>query len=329
MLLGRLMNEARGFLYVGSDGFLLESIDCRRFEFAFLKKHGRAIVCYWCGSDIRSPRLMHELERATGLPNVSTYAGYAAPSLETEEWERHQKETAAVADAYADAMFTLRIDHLSHLTGPTEPFRYFLPEKDFAPLEKYGDLSRIKVVHATTSPLTKGTPLVRAAVAGLRAAGYEFEYVELMGVPNSVVKQHLAEAHIALNHFYGFAPTVCGVEALAAGCVVLMSSDETIEPDLPRGSNEAWVVTRHHEVLDNLKRLLDHPERLEPIARRGQAWARQYASSVGAGPALLATLREVLDGTYLPSAGRPSGSTGCGSASPTELDQGHASTSAA
>lgn len=302
--LGRLMNHAVGFIYVGSTGFLMTDTDNREFEFAYLTKKGLPIVCYWCGSDIRSTKLMHELERQTGQPNISTYIGERNPLFESASWDDLKRSTAEVASRYATAMFSNTVDHLSYLTKGTEPFLYFLPDEPLPNPGKFDDLSKIVVVHATTAPSIKGTPLVRAAVAQLRQEGYDFEYVELIGVTNAVVKHELSRAHIAMNQFYGFSPAVFGVEALAAGCAVMMSSDEFVESDLPAGSNECWVVTKHHEVYSNLKALLDDPSQLAPIASRGRAWAEQYASRAKAGAILQATLDSVLDGSYVAPAVR-------------------------
>lgn len=304
ILLGKLMHQASGFIYVGATGFLLSDTDHRAFEFAFLAKKGLPIVCYWCGSDIRSIQRMHELERQTGMPNISTYMGERGPVYETTAWDEEKRGLADVASRHASAMFSNTVDHLSYLTMGTEPFLYFLPDEPWSNPEKFNDLSRIVVVHATTAPSIKGTPLVRAAVAQLREEGYDFEYVELIGVPNATVKSELARAHIAMNQFYGFSPAVFGVESLAAGCVVMMSADEHVESDLPAGSNACWVVTKHHEVYRTLKRLLDDRTQLEPIARRGRDWAETYALRTGAGAILKRTLDGVLDGTYQPPAVR-------------------------
>ncbi len=300
ILLGRLMNKAQGFVYVSSTGFLIDQVDQREFEFAFLKKHSRPIVCYWCGSDIRSTRRMRELESIMGLPNISTYMGQIDTLFESDAWDLLKRKIAAVADRHADAMYSNTVDHLGYLTTPTEPFLYFLPDEDFVENDRFADLSKIVIVHATSSPVIKGTQLVRAAIAKLRTEGYRFEYVELIGVPNSQVKAQLARAHIAVNQVFGFSTAVFGAEALAAGCVVLQSADETIETDFAAGSNDAWVVTKHYQVYDNLKALLDNPESLEPISRRGQAWARKYASRTIAGRTLCETLDSVLNGTYFP-----------------------------
>lgn len=298
LLLGRLMNQAEGFVYVGATGFLLSDRDQREFEFAYLAKKGVPIVCYWCGSDIRSTKRMHELERQTGLPNISTYIGEREAIFESDEWDNLKRRIADVASRYSSAMFSNTVDHLSYLRMGTEPFLYFLPDEPPPSPHKFDDLSTIIVLHATTAPVIKGTPLIRAAIAQLRQEGYEFEYVELIGVSNAEIKRELSRAHIVLNQFYGFSPAVFGAEALAAGSVVMMSCDEFVETDLPAGSNECWVVTKHHQVYSNLKRLLDDPSQLEPIARRGRAWAEKYACRAGAGAIMMQTLHAVLNGSY-------------------------------
>jgi hypothetical protein len=299
-LLARLMVQARGFIYVGSTGFLFDAADHREFEFRFLKKHGLGLVCYWCGSDIRSTKRMNELERTTGMPNISTYIGIASPALATDAWDAERRAVANAADAHADAMFSNSVDHLSYLRTATEPFLYFLDEESIGDLDKFTSFDRPVIVHATTSPVIKGTPLVRAAITQLREEGYDFEYQELIGVPNTVVRENLARAHIALNQFYGFSTAVFGAEALASGAVVMMSADENVETDLPPGSNNAWVVTKHYQVYSHLKALLDEPGSWAEIAAQGIAWARENVVRSGTAPKLARVLDAVLDGTYTP-----------------------------
>jgi hypothetical protein len=299
ILLGRLMNQVEGFLYNGSTGFLLEDVDQRNFEFAFVKKAGLPIVCHWCGSDIRSTKRMHEMEAKTGLPNISTYIGATSSVFESQEWDDLKRKVAAVADRYASAMFSWEADQLGYLKTPTEMSLYYLPEVEDLDSHKFDAPIQPVVVHASTSPIIKGTQLVRAAVGKLRAEGYDFEYVELIGASNARVLAELRRAHIVLNQFYGFTPAVFGAEAMMNRCVVLMSADETVEPELPPGSNSAWVVTRYYEVYDNLKRLLDDPALMEPIAQRGLEWARENASETSGARHLMRVLDGVLDKTYV------------------------------
>ena len=299
LLLGRLIVLARGFLYLGASGYLLEIFDEREFEFRFLKKHGRKLGLYWCGSEIRSPKLMHELEESMGLPNVFTYVEQVSRHFGTPAHERMVQKRAQIGNNYADVMFDMPTDQVSYLSGHREPFFYFMPAErfDHNP-NKFDGLSKLVITHATTSPIIKGTQLVRATIAKLKAEGYDFEYVELIRVGNDVVQQQLGRTHIALNQFFGFTTAVFGVEAMAARCAVLSSADETIETSLPPGANQASLVTKHWQIYDNLKSLLDHPERIEPLADAGQAWARRFASAEGAGALLKGILDSVLDGSY-------------------------------
>ncbi len=298
LLLGRLAHQAQGIIYVGGTGFMVGHEDGREYEMRWAKRHGLKVVCYWTGSDIRSLSRMKELEAELQRPNIATYIALVAPGLGSAEAEAARRRLTIACDKWADATFNNSVDHLSYLETPTEPFLYFLPDDRLGDLSQFDDVTNPVLVHATTSPVIKGTQLARAAVAKLRSEGYQFEYVELMGVTNDVVVSHLRRAHIALNQFYGFSPAVFGVESLCAGTVVMMSADETLETDLPKGSNESWVVTSHHEVYDNLKQLLDAPETWRPIAQRGLDWAREYATATGAGARLNAVLDNVLNDTY-------------------------------
>lgn len=297
-LLGRLMNRARGILYVGPTGFLL-SPDEREFELRFVRAQGLKVGLYWTGSDIRSTSVMHALEREMGIPNISTYIGVISPHYETPAHERVQRVRAEVAMRHAHVMFDYPSDQAGYLTCHREPTFFMLSKDHFTTdRSKFDDLSTIVVTHATTSPVIKGTPLVRAAVAQLRAEGYDFEYCELIGVSNAELLAQLRRTHIGLNQFYGFTITVFGVELLAAQCAVLSSSDSTIETNLPPGLNDAIMVTKHWQVYSNLKALLDAPERIEPLAARGAEWAWRYQSAENAGPLMTAILSSVLDGTY-------------------------------
>lgn len=279
-LLGRLARQAEGFIYIGSTGYLLETGDQRDYEFAFLKSKGLALVCYFTGNDIRSPRLMRELQEQTGLENIGTYLPDVAAVFSTAAYDDTKRAIAASADKHADVVFNARVDQLSYLQKQTEPFLYFYPDDGFLEsLDKFDTLDVPVVVHAPTAPILKGTQIVRSAVTRLRELGYAFEYVELINAPHEEVLAQLRRAHIALNEFYAFVPGVFGVEAMAAGCALMTRSDEHIETDLPAGSNEAWLVTASHQVFDNLKHLLDHPGELRPLAARGQAWARENAAT--------------------------------------------------
>jgi hypothetical protein len=291
LALAWLLGRAEGFIYVGSAGFLQDQVDQREFEFDFVSRHGGKIVCYFTGNDIRSPRLMKQLEQEMGRPNIATHLVAMNPVFETEEYESARRERARVADRFADAIFSVRVDQLSYLERPTEPFLYFYPDDGFSRLtDKFEKLDRPIVVHAPSKPLLKGTPHVRAAVERLREEGFDFDYRELTGVSNAEVVASLSEAHIVLNQFYAFVPGVLGIESMARCCALLTSADERIETDLDAGANEAWIVTGPDEIYQNLRRLLEHPGTIREQALRGYEWALQNASASADGSRMRAIL---------------------------------------
>ncbi|MHA6694007.1 glycosyltransferase [Homoserinimonas sp. A520] len=294
--LGRLAAEARGFVYVGSEGFLNSGRDLREHEFRFLERRGIKIVCLFTGNDIRSPKRMRELEQELRRPNLGTYLADINPVFGTDAYDDLKRRIASVADRYADLIYNADVDQRGYLERPARPTRYFYPDDQItSSFERFEDLSRPVVVHAPSSPIIKGTQLVRAAVAALLEDGYEFEYVELIEKPNAEVKAVLGRAHIVLNEFYAFMPGVFGVEAMASGAALVTSADPDIEPQLPADSAEAWLITPPHRVLDHLRLLLDEPHRLEPLARRGAKWVHDHASASSSGSATSAELSEVLE----------------------------------
>ncbi len=295
---GKLVAQSEGFIFVGQGGFLRAQNDARGFELEFLKARGRKIICYFVGSDIRSIRMMAERDQRTGMPNVATYLPYVVPITGTNIYDDRRRKLAETADSHADVIISATADQAGYLTRRTEPFLYFYPDERVTDtLEKFGSDGPLVVVHAPSSPIIKGTPLVRAAVAELRAEGLEFEYVELIGVPHEEVERQLCRAHVVLNQFYGFLPGVFGVEAMAAGAVVLMSADEHEESDLPAGSNNAWMVTKHYEVTTRLREVLGMTsDEMRSVAVAGQDWVRAHATATISNARLTAILMEIGNG---------------------------------
>ncbi len=276
ILLAYLLNRSDGFFYIGNTRFLISRFDEGEYELKYLKGRSKRIVLFYCGSDIRSPKLALEQSRIHGN---EVFVSYLGPNFLTEEFEQTLKRRASASEKYAECIFTASVDQASYFTKKTTPFMYFYPDNLFHYNEnKFRQIGAPKIIHAPSNPMIKGTQLVRAAISRLRREGFKFTYVELIGVPNQVVLEELRSAHIALNEFYAFVPGLFGVEAMAAHCALLTAADEDIEPDLPRGSNNAWLVTRTYEIYDHLKLLLGNPELMKRYADSGFEWASRYAA---------------------------------------------------
>lgn len=293
-VLGRLAARRRTFIYLGAEGFLVSLVDGRDRELSYLRAHGRIVVCYFAGSEIRSQPLMNAFGAKLGRDVLTTYEPLVSPGIASEAADRHRRHLAGAAERHAQLIFNATVDQMSYFKRPTEPCLYFVPDERIRRRpQKWREVSRPVIVHAPTSPVIKGTPLVRAAVKALAEQGYHFEYIELMNQPNEMVLQTLERAHVVLNQFYAFIPGVFGIEALAANAVLLTSADGDLEPSLPLRANDAWVVTPSWKVYDKLKAVLDAPEAMQAQADAGTAWAAAHCSRSVDRARLLALLRGV------------------------------------
>lgn len=279
ILLGYLAATINAFFYIGATGFLLNSVDGRNYEFSFLKKRKKLIVCSFLGNDIRSPKKMLEFASISNCDVTASYYHLTAPERLSLKYENLKKMLAYSADMYADIIYNAPVDQLSYLNTEVRPFFYIYSDEAFFKNDlKYINFNELRIFHAPSSPIVKGTQIVRAVVKKLEMEGYKFKYTEMQNELNQKVIEELKQSHIVLNEFYAFVPGVFGVEAMANHCALLTSADCTIESCLPPDSNEAWFVTKYWQIYDHLKLLLDNPSLIREYADKGFNWVRRYAS---------------------------------------------------
>jgi hypothetical protein len=294
ILLGYLLNNAKGFLYIFSTGFLLDHIDSRDYEFAYIKRKNKKLVCWFVGNDIRSLKKMIDFSKKTKIDLAANYYSFTGLDRLSVGYDNSKKLVARVADQHADLVFNYDFDQMSYLKKKSLPNFYFYPDSNFYRNDlNFINQSDVIVVHAPSAPVIKGTQLVRAAVDRLLTEGYKFKYVEFIEKSNSEIVEQLKDANIVLNEFYSFAPGVFGIEAMASHCALLTSAYEEIEPSLPAGSDKAWMVTKHYEIYDNLKALLDSPLLVKQYADAGYEWALEHAAISSTGKKLENILKKL------------------------------------
>jgi hypothetical protein len=269
-LFGKLAKNARSFIYLWSDGFTLN----RESEFKFLYKHKIPIICIFIGSDIRSRKLFLEYCRKI---DFNTYVEYDKPEIFlSDKYDAFNQTLAAQADKYASIIFSHPIDQMSYLKSKQWHFPVIIDRNLFSFNEKKFLKMPVKILHAPSSPVLKGTPLVRSVVKMLKSEGYDFLYKELINVPHEDVIMELNKSHIVLNQFYTILPGVFGLESMATGNAVLMSAKVDC---YPYKFNNAWYETEDWQLYYNLKFLLDHPEKIIEYARNGYEYMIRYFST--------------------------------------------------
>jgi hypothetical protein len=283
VLLGYLATRYNTFLYIGDKGFLINKFDGREYEYSFLRKNNKKIICYFVGSEIRSFKLLNRYALQNNIDVITTYQGLVSKGIDSEREEKGRKKLAEVADKYANKILNPSIDQMSYIKCKTYPILYFYPDNEIKTnLMKWNNIQKLVIIHASTSPIIKGTQLVRAAIKKLQMEGYKFKYVEIIGGKQIEILKVLKDAHIVLNEFYAFVPGMFGIEAMANNCVLLTSADSMIEHSLPLNANNAWVVTKYWQIYDNLKEVLDCPEELKGQADYGTAWTMENYSFTAA-----------------------------------------------
>jgi hypothetical protein len=259
-ILGKLAKNSRFFIYLWHDGFLYD----RELDFRFLKSHNIPIICCFLGDDLRSRKRF--LNYCNSI-NFNTYVEYENPSLYLSNiYDNKKKTLARQTDKYASIVFSHKFDQYSYL----ESDQYFFPpvinETVFSfNFEKFSNRS-LRIVHAPSSPVFKGTPIVRSVIKQLKHEGYDFQYIELIHVSNEIVIRELNQSHIVLNQFYSLITGVFGLEAMATGNAVLMSAKSE---HYPYQFNNAWLETEDWQLYGNLKCLLDNPEKIIEYAKNG------------------------------------------------------------
>lgn len=259
-IFGKLAKNAECFIYLWSDGFLLD----REYEFKFLKKRNIPIICYFLGSEIRSRKLFLDYCKKI---NFNTYVEYDKPELFlSDKYDNSCRNLAEQADKYASIIFSEPKDQMSYLKSKQQYFPIIIDENLFSFEKEKFDKCPIRIIHAPSLPVLKGTPLVRSVIKMLKSECYEFKYIELIGVPHEDVVKELKQSHIVLNQFYTLIPGIFGHEAMAAGNAVLMSAKPECYPYV---FNNAWVETEDWQLYYNLKNLLDNPQKIYEYAKNG------------------------------------------------------------
>ncbi|MGC8733986.1 MAG: glycosyltransferase [bacterium] len=301
-LLGYLLNVADIFFFLWLNGFIFNNSDIIKlnkkiieYELNFIKSKRKKIIWYFCGDDIRSIKLTKKYLQENDLDG---FVNYYDQYFHTDGYDNQKKLLADLIPKYSDIVFNHILDQISYIQiKQYTTFGYYPLDKFSKNEEKFDNLDKIIILHAPSSPLVKGTPLIRAAIKKLKLEGYKFEYIELINKPNEEVLENLRKSHIVLNQVYLKVPGTFGIEALANYCVVLQSSNfrehmslyledagelidkKDIDIDMNDFNKVPWIVVNYWEIYDKLKFLLDNKHLLKNIAENGFSFAKKYFSS--------------------------------------------------
>lgn len=213
------------FIFAGSGSFF------RFYELPLLKLFGKKIIVVYFGSDARPP-----LFSGRHLDDTGGYVDSASAHDESvyliTQIRRVEKYADVIINHTATAQFFSR--SFVRFVAIGMP----IDSSTVSPPDTAGESKTIRILHAPSRPLAKGSLVFRQILDELRTEGYSIEFVGLIGVPNSVVLQELQNCHFVVDELYSDVPlAMLATEAAQFGKPVVVGGYyagqfKTDNPDL-------------------------------------------------------------------------------------------------
>ncbi len=266
--------------------FLYDTSFLRQRELPLLKLFRKRVIYIFCGSD----------DRPTYLDG-GQMAREAHASLDAcIATVRTKKQMIRRVERYSDVVITNPSHGLLH----ERPFVSFpavgIPR--VVPAEPSLDRAtgRLKIVHAPSHPVAKGTARICAILNRLRESGYEFDYEVVQGASNAELREHLQTCDFVVDQVWGDTPMdglVADAALFGKPAVIGGYGWDELERGLPGGALPPSERCHPDELERAIVRLLtdaDHRRELGERARR--FLVERWQASMVAG-----RLLDLLDGT--------------------------------
>ena len=135
---------------------------------------------------------------------------------------------------------------------------------------------RIKVVHAPTNPIPKGTTYVAPVAQKLHDEGL-IEYIELQGIPNHEMPAVFADADVVLDQFRSGDYGVAACEVMASGRVVLAHVSDQVRDEVARHAGMPLPIheTTVESVEATLRDIAARREHYRELARKGPEFVQR------------------------------------------------------
>lgn len=254
------------FIFPGFGSFF------RFYELPLLTLLGKTTIVIFFGSDARPPFLSGR--------HVDDEGGAADPARALAEAKAMQRRIRRV-ERHADWI----VNHTGTDQFFTRDYVRFaamgLPVRPPEPNARGGSGDAIRIVHAPSRPIAKGTPIFREAVEELRAEGHQIDYVELIGVPNERVLAELAACDFILDELYSDLPmAMFATEAATFGKPAVVGSHyaHDYHRDNPDAERPPTLFVHPDAAKSAVRRLVEDEAYRRELGARAQNFVRQHWS---------------------------------------------------
>ncbi|GAB2552308.1 hypothetical protein [Leucobacter ruminantium] len=133
----------------------------------------------------------------------------------------------------------------------------------------------LRVVHAPSNPVLKGTPLIMPTLEKLAAEGV-IEFRIIQGVPSAEMPALFAESDVLLDQFRLGSYGVAACESMAAGCAVVgQVSAQVREAVAAASGRELPIVEANPDTLEAVLRELAADPEFDALSRTGLEFVRE------------------------------------------------------
>lgn len=175
---------------------------------------------------------------------------------------------------FVESYSTHVVSHAPNSQFLTRPFvnwlRIGIPMTSDLPTERIRSNRSIKIVHAPSRLLQKGTEIFRGIVADLKAKGHLVEFVELIDKNNREVLLNLSDADLVLDELYSdspmatFATEASYFSCATIACGYIASSDLFLPSELLPPT----IFCRPEQAASEVESLLNNVDRLQQVAQK-------------------------------------------------------------
>jgi hypothetical protein len=132
----------------------------------------------------------------------------------------------------------------------------------------------VRILHSPSFPEAKGTAEVRRVIERLRRRGLDIDYVEVSGVPNTVVLQELMQSDLVVDQVYSDAPLASfATEAAFMGRVAVIGGYVTpADLGVPEDRIPPCELCHPADLEATIARLIEDPAYREDSALRTRLW---------------------------------------------------------
>jgi glycosyltransferase involved in cell wall biosynthesis len=245
------------------------------YDLPILKLFGKRIIWIFHGSD----------SRPSYISGSSISEDYGCSIEKCIGTAKKQKKWVKRIERYADVIISHPPSSQFHekkfiqylIVG--NPFKCKLEKENYANL--LTDSGKLRIVHAPSFSECKGSSRFREIMKRMREKGYSFEFIEIVGRPNSEVLIELANCDFVIDELYSDT-TMAGLATEAAffGKPSVVGGYATIE-DMGQ-LNETFIPPSEYrhpdEIEDAIEKLLtDEKYRLELGKKAGDFVSENWA----------------------------------------------------